>query len=84
MVQRQIILDEKTDRILSELAESYEGNASEAIAGLLLARGDHESLLEQSEALHHDSILAQLERSEQDFREGRIITLEEIKRRHGM
>jgi len=84
MVQRQINLDEKTDRILSELAESYEGGASEAIAGLLLAHGDLDSLIEQSEALHHDSLVAQLERSEQDFREGRFITWEEVKKRNGL
>ncbi len=82
MAQRQINLDEKADKILTELAESYNGNASEAIAELLLAHEDHESLVAQSEALHHDSLLAQRERSEQGFREGRYTTLEEMKRRH--
>lgn len=40
--------------------------------------------LDESERIHHDSLVMQLERSERDFREGNIFTLEEVKRRNGL
>jgi hypothetical protein len=41
-----------------------------------------EGMLEELEELHADELKRQKERSEKEFREGRVVTLEEMKRRH--
>jgi hypothetical protein len=43
-----------------------------------------EEVLDESERVHHDSLVRQLERSERGFREGRSTTWEEVKRRNGL
>jgi hypothetical protein len=82
MVRREIDLDEESDRILSELAEEYEGDAGKALADLLQARGGVEAFADACEEAQRDLLLAQKGRSEREFRDGRVVSWEEVKRRN--
>jgi hypothetical protein len=84
MVHREIEIDEEADRILTQLATNYEGDCGKALSDLLRASESIESFLDENEAIHRDSLLAQVERSERGFREGRFTTWEEVKRRNGL
>ena len=84
MVHREIEIDEETDRILTQLAQEYEGDLGTALADVLRASESVEAFLDDQEALHRDSLLAQVERSERGFREGRFTTWEEVRRRNGL
>lgn len=81
MVQRQIDLDEGTDRKLGELARDCDGDLGQAVACLVNARESLECFTDEVEEVHRASLLAQLERSERDYREGRFVTWDEVKRR---
>ena len=59
MIRRQIDLDEESDRILSGLAQAYEGDAGKALADLLHSHEGVEALVEEREEAHRDSLLAQ-------------------------
>ena len=84
MVSRQIELDEESDRILSELAEDYQGNFGKALADLLRAHESVETFVDECEEAQGDSLLAQKERAERGFREGRFTPWDEVKRRHNL
>ena len=84
MVSRQIELDEETDRILSKLAADYQGDLGKALAELLRAHDTIEAFVEGCEEAHRDSLVAQKERTERGFREGRFTTWDEVKRRHDL
>jgi hypothetical protein len=84
MIRRQIDLDEESDRILSGLAQDYHGDMGEALADLLQAHQGVEAFVESCEEAHRDSLLAQKERAERGFREGRFTTWDEVKRRNGL
>jgi hypothetical protein len=84
MVHRQIDLDEETDRILSRLAEDYQGDAGKAIAELLRLHRGVESFAEESELAHRDSLIAQRERAERGFREGLFTAWDQVRRRHDL
>ena len=82
MVRREIDIDEETDRLLTDLAQDYDGDAGKALADLVRARGSLESLAAESEEAHRASLLGQVERSERGFREGRATPWDEVKRRN--
>jgi hypothetical protein len=82
MVRRQIDFDEETDRILSELALDFEGDVGRALADLVHAHESIETFVEQCEEAHRAALLAQRERSERAFREGRVTTWDEVRRRN--
>ena len=82
MVTRRIDLDDETDRILTELAQEYEGNLGDALADLLRARESLEAFASESEDAYRDLLLSQVQRAERGFREGRFTTWEEVKRRN--
>jgi len=84
MVHREIEIDEDADRILTQLATDYAGDPGKALSALLRVSESIESFLDDNEELHRDSLLAQVERSERGFREGRFTTWEEVKRRNGL
>jgi hypothetical protein len=84
MVRRQIELDDETDRQLEELAQEYEGNLGQALAGLLRTRESVESLLDEHEERHRDVLLTQRDRSEGGFQPGRATPWAEIKRRNSL
>jgi predicted transcriptional regulator len=81
MVHRQIDLDEDTDRKLGELARDCDGDLGQTVAGLVHAHEGLECFADEVEEVHRVSLLAQLERSERDYREGRFVTWDEVKRR---
>jgi predicted transcriptional regulator len=82
MKRRQILLDEESDRILEQLAQFHSGDRSQAVREALKMHKTMEGMLEELEELHADELKRQKERSEKEFREGRVVTLEEMKRRH--
>jgi hypothetical protein len=81
---RQIEIDEDTDRILGELAQTYEGDLSKALADLVHAHDSVECFLDEIEEIHRSSLSAQVERAERGFREGRFTTWDEVKQRNGL
>ena len=81
---RQIDLDEESDRILSGLAQDYEGDLGQALSDLLQAHLSVEAFMDECEEAHRDSLLAQRERGERGFREGRFTTWDEVKRRNNL
>jgi hypothetical protein len=84
MVRRQIDLDEESDRILSGLAQDYEGDLSKALADLLQAHQSVEAFVEECEEAHRDSLIEQKEHGERGFREGRFTTWDEVKRTNNL
>jgi hypothetical protein len=82
VVRREIELDEETDRILAELAQSHDGNPGKALADLIHAHESLEAFVEQCEEAHKGSLNAQLERAKNDFRGGRFTTWDEVRRRN--
>lgn len=84
MVHRKIDLDEESDRILTELATGYDGDLGRALSDLLHSHQGLELLAEESELLHAKSLAEQKERSERDFRVGRVTTWTEVKRQNGL
>jgi hypothetical protein len=81
---RQIEIDEDTDRKLGELAQTYEGDLSKALADLVHAHDSVECFLDEIEEIHSSTLRAQLERAERGFREGRFTTWDEVKKRNGL
>ena len=55
-----------------------------AFRALLDSHRVTEAELDQLEALHFEELKQQKERSERGFREGKFVTLEEVKRRSGL
>jgi hypothetical protein len=84
MVRRQIDLDEESDQILSVLAQEYHGDLSKALANLLHTHKSLEAFLEGCEETHGESLLAQKERAERGFREGRFTKWDDVKSRHDL
>lgn len=84
MVLRQIELDEESDRILSNLSQAYEGDAGRALGDLPQAHEGVEAMVAQCEELHAETLLAQRERAERGFREGRFTTWDEVKRKNAL
>ncbi len=79
MAHRNIELDERSDQILAELAESFEGDIS-----VLHAHRSIEEWVDVCEEPQRESLLSQKRRSEQDFRDGRAVSWEKIKQQNGL
>lgn len=84
MVSRYIEIDEETDRMLSELAQDYEGDLGQALFELVHARSGFESLADLSETAESESLQSQRERAERGFREGRFTRWEDVKSQNGL
>jgi len=84
MVRREIEIDEDTNRLLTELAAEYKGDLSLALTDLVYAREGLEEFAERSETEHENTLRAQRDRSEADFREGRTVSWEDVKARNGL
>lgn len=82
MKRRQILLDEESDRVLAELAESHSGDRSLAVREILRAHKASESTLDDLERAHAPELLRQKLQSEKSFREGTAIPWDPIKRRN--
>jgi hypothetical protein len=81
---RQIELDDESDRILSALAQDYEGDLGKALGGLLRDRESIESFVAACEEDQRDALLVQRERAERGFREGRFTAWDEVKRHNNL
>ena len=57
MVHRQIDLDEESDRMLTELAEEYDGDLGWALSELLQSRQGEESLGRALDSRRGDSVV---------------------------
>lgn len=78
MLRRQFVLDRKTDRILKRLAADRDGNHSRIVREAIQRFAEIEARLD---AIEEDpGFIAMMERSEADFRAGRFIRHEELKR----
>jgi hypothetical protein len=84
VISLQIEIDEETDLFLTGLAHAYGGDRGKAIMELIRAQQPSEEEVDEAERIHHDSLAMQKERSERDFREGRVTTWEEVRRRNGL
>ena len=84
MVHRQIEFDEETDRILVDLARDYEGDLGKALTNLVRSHESLASFLDQCEEAQSASLAVQKARSEQNFREGRVIAWDDVKRRNNL
>lgn len=78
MLRRQFVLDRKTDRLLRQLAADHGGNSSAVVRHAIQAYAEREAALDAIES--DPGFLAMMERSEADFRAGRYITLDELKK----
>lgn len=83
-VHRQIELDEESDRILTELADDYNGDLGRAPGDLLHSCEGLEEFVAESEEAQGQSLASQKERPERGFREGRFVTWAEVKRQNGL
>jgi predicted transcriptional regulator len=84
MKRVEIVLDDQTDELLASLAESFQGDKSEAIREALRAHSATASFLDDIEESNSEELARQLRRSEEDFRTGRVSTWEEVKRKAGL
>ena len=71
MVHREFDVNEETDRMLAELARDYEGVMGKALA-------------DQCEETNRTSLLAQVDRAQRGFREGRFTAWDDLKRRNSL
>jgi len=84
MVQREIEIDEDTDRLLTDLASDYDGNLGLALADLVHARGGLEDFAERSEMAYGPGLCALRDKAETDFRDRRTVSWEDVKARNGL
>ena len=78
-MRRQFVLDKKTNRLLNQLATDRGGNYSRVVRQAIRVFADQEAMFDRIEC--DPGFIAMMERSEADFRAGRTITHEELKRR---
>ena len=76
------MLDAESDRILDELARVHSGDRSLAVREALKQHEVVAGMIDALEQWQADELKKQKERSEKEFREGKVVSLEEIKRRH--
>jgi len=79
-MRRQFVLDEKTDRLLEELAAARAGNRSFVVREALQLYASIESRLDEIES--DPGFRRMMDRSAADFRAGRTISHAEVRRRY--
>ena len=77
--RRQFVLDERTNELLEELAADRTGNLSYVVREAIQLYADMDSRLDQIE--QDPAFIGMMERSEDDIRNGRLVTHAEAKRR---
>jgi hypothetical protein len=82
MIRREIDLDEETDRIQAAMAADHERNIGAALSDLVHSQESIEAFLDECEESFRDSLVAQVGRAEQGFRESRSTTWDEVKRQN--
>jgi len=81
MARREIDFDEDTERILADLAGECEGDLNKTLADLVHAHACLETFAAGCEKAEGASLLAQRERAERGFDEGRFTSWEDVRRR---
>ena len=79
-MRRQFVLDEKTDRLLEELAATRAGNRSFVVREALQLYASMESRLDEIES--HPGFRRMMGRSAADFRAGRTVSHAEVRKRY--
>ena len=79
-MRRQFVLDEKTDRLLEELAATRAGNRSFVVREALQLYASIESRLDEIES--DPGFRRMMDRSAADFRASRTISHAEVRRRY--
>jgi len=79
-MRRKFVLDEKTDRLLEELAAARAGNRSFVVREALQLYASIESRLDEIES--DPGFRRMMDRSAADFRAGRTISHAEVRRRY--
>jgi hypothetical protein len=82
MKRRQILLDDKSDRILEEMAQFHSGNRSRVIREALKTHKTVDAILLEMERACAVELREQKSRSERSFREGTAVPWEQVKRRN--
>jgi predicted transcriptional regulator len=77
-MRHQFVLDNKSNRLLNELAESRGGNRSLVVREAIAVYADQEAYLEKIEA--DPKFIEMMEKSAVDIREGRVFTQEDFRR----
>lgn len=77
--RRQFVLDERTNSLLEELAAGRAGNLNNVVREAIQLYADMDSRLDQIE--QDPAFIDIMERSEDDIRNGRVVTHAEAKRR---
>ena len=76
-MRHQFVLDRKSNRALTRLAESRGGNRSRVVREALLYYADHEAYLDKIES--DPKFIEMMERTAADIREGRVYTQEDLR-----
>ena len=83
-MSRTITLDEESELILRQVAESFDGDETLALREVLRTHGAMESLMDEIEADQQDPLRAQKDRAEADIAAGRLVPWNEVKRVSGL
>jgi predicted transcriptional regulator len=78
-MRRQFVLDERTDRLLAELAADRAGNRSHVVREAIQLYADVQQRLDDFE--ENPQFEEMIKRSAEDIRAGRVVSHEEAKRR---
>jgi hypothetical protein len=94
MKRVEILLDDETDLILASLAEFHGGDRNEAIRELLRTLSAEQAGVDQTrvdqtwldevEERNAESLIRQKEQAERDIAAGRLVALDEVRRRAGL
>ena len=77
--RRQFVLDDRTNKLLEDLASDRAGNLSFVVREAIQLYADMDSRLEQIEQAPEFHLM--MERSEDDIRAKRLLSHDEVKRR---
>jgi hypothetical protein len=84
MAVRQFQLTPEAEPILDSFAASFGGDAGRAVSELLLAHESIEAFLDEIEIANADRLRLQRDRSAREFQEGRTVSWEAVKHKHGL
>jgi hypothetical protein len=84
MAVHQVQLSPEAEPILDSVAASFGGDAGLALSELLIAHESIESFLDEIEGSKTGDLMHQRDRSTREFREGRTVSWEQLKRNNGL
>ena len=77
-MRQQFVVDKKTSRIIKQFAPDFGGNRSAVVREAIRSYAEREAYLD---AIENDpGFIAMMQRSDEDFRSGRFVTHDEVKR----